>query len=155
MGRPKLDIKNRILSNVFYSPDGCWYWTGPINNNSYGRIYVSGRREFTHRLSYKIFNGEINGSLVCHTCDNKLCVNPDHLFLGNHSINALDMHAKGKSNKPIGERIGIAKLNINKVIEIRNMFHENMASKTNIAKHFGVHPNTIHAVITERTWKHI
>ena len=81
----------------------CWEWQGGINNSGpgYGMIRdteYNGMRT-THRVSYEIHHGEIpKGKLVLHKCDNTLCVNPDHLFLGTHLDNTLDMIQKGRHN---------------------------------------------------------
>lgn len=81
---------------------GCWEWNGPMHTKGYGRfIYlVSGNKNIirAHRFSWAIHNGEIpQGLLVLHKCDNRKCVNPDHLFLGNNDDNVRDMMDKGRS----------------------------------------------------------
>lgn len=77
----------------------CWNWLGSKQTNGYGRITttIEGTQYFivASRLSWEIHYGKIPiNALVCHTCDNPSCVNPNHLFLGTHSDNTKDMHQK-------------------------------------------------------------
>ena len=77
---------------------GCWNWTGSKNGiNGYGRITVEGKSYCAHRVSYELFVGIIpNGYNVCHKCDNPVCINPDHLFVGTRSDNMQDASNKGR-----------------------------------------------------------
>lgn len=96
----KLPIQERLSNNTMFEPNtGCWFWTGPLRKG-YARITMPDQRKVSvHRLSYQIYKGEIPiGLLVCHHCDNRLCINPDHLFLGTYQDNATDMVRKGRSN---------------------------------------------------------
>src|SRR6478609_1891856 len=81
------------------APDdnGCLMWMGGKNERNYGKFRVGKKIWMAHRASFLIHCGDIpDGKLVCHVCDNSLCVNPDHLFVGTYQDNMLDMHKKGR-----------------------------------------------------------
>src|SRR5689334_17638258 len=80
--------------------DECWPWLGAITHDGYGRFGFSRNQVMAHRMSFRVNVGEIpRGLCVCHHCDNPICVNPDHLWLGTNWDNQLDMIAKGRNAK--------------------------------------------------------
>jgi hypothetical protein len=82
--------------NKINKTDTCWFWLGALRGKSgYGAIKIEGKVVDTHRFSYSLHYGEIpKGMLICHTCDNKTCVNPNHLFLGTFKDNFEDAKTK-------------------------------------------------------------
>ncbi len=86
-------------------PKGCWLWTGQTNSDGYGRFVVRKRTLSAHRITCRMKHGPLaHGICACHTCDNPLCVNPDHLFPGTKLDNARDREAKGRGRQPTGDR---------------------------------------------------
>lgn len=92
-----LPLKDRLLSRVqFDTNGGCWLWEAP-GDNGYGLIKVDGRYVSAHRASYTAFIGPIpDGLNVCHTCDVRACIRPDHLWAGTQSQNVRDAIRKGR-----------------------------------------------------------
>lgn len=82
---------------------GCWEWQGSLNNCGYGFFAIkSGFQKTAHRASFELYIGTIPDKMkVCHECDNTLCVNPNHLFLGTQQDNMDDMYKKGRRKKAV------------------------------------------------------
>lgn len=77
-------------------------WQGKIGVDGYGLIMIDRKRKRVSRVCYELFKGLIcDKMLVCHTCDNPPCINPDHLFIGTHEDNMKDMALKGRSKKKL------------------------------------------------------
>ncbi|MGD4429391.1 HNH endonuclease signature motif containing protein, partial [Xanthomonas citri pv. citri] len=76
---------------------GCWLWLGAEKGNGYGNVKEGRRNTTAHRRSWEEHNGPIpKGMHVCHKCDTRPCINPDHLFLGTRKQNMADCVAKDR-----------------------------------------------------------
>lgn len=136
---------------------GCWNWIGAKDTSGYGMISLDGKIYRAHRLSWVLHFDEISeGLFICHTCDNRGCVNPKHLFLGTQSDNIKDMWNKGRMshrNAANGENHPSSKLTEKDVLEIRKLYTTGNYSERMLGKLFRVSRSTITAVIKNRTWK--
>jgi hypothetical protein len=113
---------------------GCWLWCAGMSTTGYGSFSVNGRPDHAHRASWILHHGPIPPDLfVCHRCDVRKCVNPDHLWLGTHQQNITDMVEKGRN--PRGTQHKRASLTEEQVRFIRTHIHWTYAR---IATHLGV-----------------
>lgn len=86
--------------------DACWPWTSATRKTGYGCFRFNGRTHASHRIAYLIRHGHIPSDkpFVCHSCDNRICVNPAHLWPGTNSDNMQDMMRKGRQRHLRGDR---------------------------------------------------
>lgn len=157
----------RLWGQVDFSGK-CWLFVGNLSDVGYGQICINYRTNLTHRLAYEFAYGPIPpGMFVCHTCDNRRCVNPGHLFLGTHADNMADMRAKGRSTKGDrhylrrnpelirrGEAASTPRLTEQNVRDIRAAAAKG-ASRQELADQYGVSWWTIRRVIVRKTWTHL
>lgn len=168
----KVNRRGRLpdQSKSYYRGLGqCHEWTHALTSAGYGQINVGGRPLPAHRVSWVLSKGGIpDGKHVLHRCDNPMCVNPDHLFLGTPKDNATDRTTKGRTasgeahgsvTKPEstvrGEQHFAALLTENDVLEIRRLYAETSASAKKLAKIFRVNPVCIQKIIAFRSWSHV
>lgn len=130
----------------------CWTWVGSFMTTGYGYIVVGHDTKIpaTH-LAWALTFGPIPGSLwALHHCDTPACVNPDHLWLGDHNDNMRDMAAKGRQVS--GERSNLARLTKPEVEAIRRLYGEGGVSQRGLARAFGVSQPTVSLIVSGRTW---
>lgn len=157
--RPK-PIKERFLSKINIDPNtGCWNWSGNKYGSGYGMMRVGtygiNRMQCAaHRISYVLFKGEIPpGLLVCHHCDNRACVNPEHLFVGTYDDNAKDASKKGRVAH--GNQQPISKLNPDAVRAMRRIYNNGGISFKKLGAEFGVKPDAAWKAVRGFTWKRV
>lgn len=154
MGRP------RNTSADFWrfvrKTDGCWEWIGGTSRG-YGIFKLNNKSYRAPRFAWRLLIGEVpSGLFVLHSCDNRACVNPDHLFLGTHDDNMLDMVQKGRATGcPLrGEEASNAKLTNDQVLAIRAKKEAGMTYRP-LCRLFGITYNTAWCIVNRRTWAHI
>lgn len=148
---------DKFWSNVDKrSSDECWEWASGTLQNGYGKLSHEGQSKLAHRFSWEMVNGPIPARLcVLHRCDNRICVNPRHLFLGTHADNTADMMAKGRENfSHRGESNGRAKLSEDEVLSIRRQHREGRKLRE-IAEDFHTPLVTIQHITNRYSWKHL
>lgn len=140
-------------------PNGCWIYTGNVNNMGYGAMVWRGNNMMAvHRLVYQLAHGNLPGPHVfcLHHCDTPRCCNPAHIFLGDDKANTADKVAKGRHLNHIAK---CAVLTEQQVLEIRSAFRRFSKCRTNIAELCARYPTikwgTIYKAATGISWKHL
>jgi len=125
----------------------CWLWLASTDTSGYGIFRVNGRLQKAHRFSYQIHFGRISSLCVLHKCDEPLCVNPNHLFLGTAKENSEDRDKKNRGCLPyqIGKRYQA--LTAEQAQEVRRLYSTGNYSQRQLAKEFGVSQAPIFNVI--------
>jgi hypothetical protein len=130
----------------------CWLWTGGLSPKGYGVHWIGRGYKRAHRYSYQLATGIDPGRyVVMHSCDNRRCVNPEHLSLGSQTENIADMDRKGRRNAPRGTSHGCAALTESQVRAIR----ADPRPHAKIAGDYPVSKSGIGAIKAGRTWKHL
>ena len=131
----------------------CWPWTGACDTKlGYGLFRLGTRQLKAHRYAWELENGPIpDGMVVCHHCDNPPWVRPSHLFLGTTLDNIRDKQSKGR--QPKGAEIRTSKLTPQQVKEIRTLWPS--VSLSALGAKYGVANQSIHAIVTGKTWRHV
>lgn len=173
-------LETLLMNHVEKRNNGCWEWTGALSRKTgYGKITYNQKTISTHRASYLVFKGEISkGKHICHSCDNKKCVNPEHLWAGTAKENMQDMIKKGRQADQTGKVISpehfkklqhgrlnnwpsregskhhLAKLDEKKVMEIKKMIKDGYTNKE-IAEIYNVDQSNISLIRNGKRWSHV
>lgn len=160
MGKHTRTAMERFLDNMPNEKTikGCLEYK-KLNSKGYGHfVHTNGKERYgpdAHRAAWQLFNGIIPPKLfVCHKCDNKKCVNIDHLYLGTAQDNCRDKLERKLANLRFGEKHGSAKLKEKQVIEIKKRLEEGFFD-FEIARVYKVATATIYAIKNKLSWKHL
>lgn len=134
----------------------CWEWQGTLYQNGYGMVCLRrGHRKtfLAHRVSWMVHNGKAvpNRMMICHTCDNRWCVNPHHLYAGTGKDNNTDTIRRKRGNRKMGSRCSWSKLTERDVLEMRRSKERNKV----LAERFKLDPSTISQIRAGLRWKHL
>lgn len=158
--RPTTISADRVTARSERQENGCLYFTGPIcKSTGYGQVYIAEDRasQPAHRVIYQAHNGPIpKGMDICHTCDNRPCIEITHLFMGTRRDNVHDMMAKGRrvANPPKGVNNGISKMTEAKVLLLRKLVREGKTA-TSLGARFGISTVQAWNIATGRQWRHL
>ena len=146
-------IADNLYENCEKDPNsGCWVWTRSRTRNGYGRVKRGGKHIPAHRLSYTSTKGPIPlGLYVLHKCDNRACINPDHLFVGTHADNMADMSAKGRARRVYGTTNGRKKISEDDVRLIR----KDTRPLKIIAFEYGIVMSQVSEIRNRRSWWYV
>lgn len=150
----------RFFSKIsIKSGDECWNWNSTLTHQGYGHFTLNGKKVMAHRLVYFIFNGVLplydeNGKeiFVLHRCDNRVCCNPSHLYIGTHQDNMRDRQERKGTVR--GEQNGKSIFNNNQVYEIKELIARGFPNNK-IASLYNTSRQTINAIRKGISWGHI
>jgi hypothetical protein len=131
---------------------GCWEWSLKPGVKGYGQVSYGGQHITAHVLSYRIHHGEPSSEVVRHTCNNPICVHPDHLLAGTYADNTQDMLQAEREAR--GERNGQAKLTESDVLEIRQAAKRGIFHRV-LADQYGVSRRAIGHIVRGSTWAYL
>lgn len=149
-------LSNRFWRRTQRNGDAeCWPWLGG-NRNGYGAIRHNDKIVSAHVVSFLIHGGVlVEGTIITHTCDNRICVNPSHLVAGSPTSNVVEMHQRRLVPAPRGTECYNAVLNDELVREIRRFATEHGCGEVVTARHFGLSRWAVKGVLSGKTWKHV
>lgn len=144
-----------ISTTNSYKGTYCWDWIASTNADGYGMFQFSGKMIGAHQYSYLIFKGNITKELeLCHNCNRRTCVNPDHLRADTHAANVLDAVKAGPYIKKGSENC-FSKLTEQDVLNIRKDYATGSITLAALGKKFQVSFVAIGCIIRRETWVHI
>jgi hypothetical protein len=143
------NLEKRFHQRYEIKENDCWEWQGSLMPNGYGRIAFGVDYQYAHRVSWFLFHGYFSKKLICHKCDNRQCVNPNHLFEGTPKENTKDALKKGRLAR--GERHGKSFLSKKQVLQIR----KSTKTQYQLSEEFGVSQSQICRVKNRKNWSSV
>lgn len=145
-----MSIEDRFWSRLNKkSGDGCWEWTGGLSLG-YGALWdaTCQNNVGAHCFSWRLHFGDVpDGLFVCHECDNRRCVRPDHLFLGTNGDNQIDSIKKNRGGRSV--------LTVSMAIDLCREFYCGDYNIADLSRKYGVHFSTAASVVTGDSWGHV
>lgn len=143
-----------VLANTHMTKSGCMEWQGAINKDGYAACNAYGlfKSQALHREVYRLHTGSVP-EVVMHSCDNRKCINPQHLVGGTPEANMLDKLVKGRQAKGVAN--GRAKLTPEQVIAIQQLWQKQECTHLDLGRMFGVSKATVGRVISGKSWRHV
>lgn len=138
------------------SPDSCWEWEGTIHHSGYGHMQVDGVQKSAHIWAYIDANGPIpEGQMVLHSCDNRRCVNPNHLRLGSHQDNMDDKVERDRCSRLMGELGPSRKITESDAVEIIQRYATESISSAALGRDYGISPSQVQFIVNGKRWPHL
>jgi hypothetical protein len=149
------DVQRFWSKVAIKGPDECWEWTSGKSRDGYGRITLRDSLPyFANRVAYFLSDGGQPGQLmVCHKCNRPSCCNPSHLFLGTQKDNVTDCINKGRRRSDVGEHNPRAKLTLDEVGQIRELYSSGNYTQPTLGKRFNVGRSAIGHIVRNETWR--
>lgn len=145
----------KLKKHYQISDKGCWEWTGSIDQNGYGVMNIAKKHKRAHRISYECFYGKIpENSFICHHCDNRKCINPEHIYCGDSETNSKDMDDRKRRNALKGEENPRSRLKNDDVLKIRELYKQGV-NGVELSKLFNCPHTLIYSIINRKLWRHI
>jgi hypothetical protein len=160
-GLRRVDPWIRLVKHITLpdDPDGCFELNlvGPCGYPSISMTDETGSRLVRgNRAAWMLFFGAIpEGKYILHTCDNKKCVRPDHLYVGDARDNIMDAINRGRFTSPKGEKQGISKLTGKDITDIRCRHRQGLVSQRELADEYKLSPSWVSRIVNNKSWRHI